>query len=166
MQQQAALQKELEMQSVQQVEAQMKQQKQEQMKQEQIKKEMQRQLEIQRQQELRKQQELMLDQQLKKAAEAKALAKAVKTAPWLQQATSMKNSVTSLAEIQKLQKEEMQREMAAVHEQRVKLQKEFVVEEPMRPWEGPKLSQTMLNLQQIQEEQVSFIFVHRLHLIS
>lgn len=141
------------MQSVQQVEAQMKLQKQEEMKKQQL--EMQRQLEVQRQQEQRKQQELMIELQRKKAAEAKAAAKAAKTAPWLQQAAGVKNSV-SLAEIQKLQKEETQKEMAAIQEQRIKLQKEYVLEDlPMKTWEGAKHAQSMLNLQQIQEEQVS-----------
>ncbi|XP_059489488.1 GIGYF family protein Gyf-like isoform X2 [Neocloeon triangulifer] len=167
-QQAAARKKELEMQSVQQVEAQMKQQKQEQMKrlkeqqkqqellkQQQQQQELQRQLDIQRQQELRKQQEIMLEQQRKKEAKAAGAAKAAKTAPWLQQAATMKNSVTSLAEIQKLQKEETQREIAAVQEQRSKMQQSLFVEEPSRPWEASaqKVSQTMLNLQQIQEEQ-------------
>jgi hypothetical protein len=162
-QQQAARKKELEMQSVQQVEAQMKQQKQEQMKKQQ--QDLQRQLEVQRQQEQRKQQEMMLEQQLKKAAEAKAAAKAAKTAPWLQQSAGMKNSV-SLAEIQKLQKEETQKEMAAIQEQRIKLQKEFVLEEaPMKTWEGARHAQSMLNLQQIQEEQVGRIQRTALHLL-
>ncbi|XP_065351178.1 GRB10-interacting GYF protein 2 [Cloeon dipterum] len=163
-QQQLARKKELEMQSVQQVEAQQRQeqlrkQKELQLKQQQ-EQELQRQLEIQRQQEMRKHLELQQEQQRKKLAEAKAAsAKASKVAPWMQQAAGIKNSVTSLAEIQKLQKEETQKEMAAVQEQRSKLQQQqqqsLFAEEHMRPWDGAnqKIAQSMLNLQQIQEEQ-------------